>query len=45
MDIAAVSDRECIQCGACAAHCEQQAIAFTLKDMLKGVPSRTRKAR
>ncbi|MDR1014907.1 MAG: 4Fe-4S binding protein [Coriobacteriales bacterium] len=35
MDVKAVGDRECIQCGACAPHCEQGAIRFTLTDMLK----------
>ncbi|MDR2196516.1 MAG: 4Fe-4S binding protein [Coriobacteriales bacterium] len=34
MDVGTVSDRECIQCGLCARHCEQQAISFTLTDML-----------
>ena len=35
MDIKQVSDRECIQCGECAAKCEQAAIGFTLKQWIK----------
>ncbi|MDR1082542.1 MAG: 4Fe-4S binding protein [Coriobacteriales bacterium] len=39
MDITEVSDRECVQCGACARHCEQQAIAFTLTGLFKNEKS------
>jgi polyferredoxin len=35
MDVAVLGDRECIQCGSCAPRCEQQAISFTLKDILR----------
>ncbi|MDR2109622.1 MAG: 4Fe-4S binding protein [Coriobacteriales bacterium] len=45
MDVTAVSDRECIQCGACARGCEQRAISFTLTDMLKNLPERSRETR
>ena len=34
LDIHCVSDRECIQCGACVSGCQQQAISFTLRDIL-----------
>jgi len=34
LDIRCISDRECIQCGACVSGCQQQAIRFTLRDIL-----------
>lgn len=34
VDIRSVSDRECIQCGACASSCPHSAIHFSLKDMV-----------
>jgi polyferredoxin len=42
MDIRTVSDRECIQCGACVSHCEQNAIQFSLKDLIGGLNEKNR---
>lgn len=41
MDIKQVSDRECIQCGACVTSCQPDAIRFTLRDMLPTKESET----
>ena len=42
LDIRCVSDRECIQCGACVSGCQQKAIGFTLSDILSKKVRETR---